>query len=294
MSRFLTSLFILIQYLLPHHGFSRLVAWFMGRRLWKNWLIRLFAKRYGVDFYEAERSEPEDYASFNDFFTRRLKADARPLPQDAKVIISPADGAISQLGKINGQQIFQAKGHDYSCAALLASDEETAAQFSNGFFATIYLSPRDYHRVHMPFTGKLKRMTYVPGSLFSVNTATTEAIPGLFARNERVVCLFDTDLGPMAVILVGAMIVASIETSWAGQICPGRHSATVDHTDYCGDEEKIVLNTGDELGLFKVGSTAIVLFPEATVEPEATLKAASEIQMGQALARVTDTANISN
>ena len=283
----MSRLFILVQYLLPHHAFSRLVGWLMGRRLWKNPLIRIFVSRYGVDLAEAERERVEDYNSFNDFFTRRLKAGARPLPDDHKAIINPADGVISQLGAITGdggQQLFQAKGHHYSCQALLGGAEEEAQAFANGFFATVYLSPRDYHRVHMPYTGTLRSMTYVPGSLFSVNPTTTAAIPGLFARNERVVALFDTDIGPMAVVLVGAMIVASIETSWAGQVCPGRQLRGTERIDYTDAERDICLQTGDELGLFKLGSTVIVLFGEDALQPEQSLAAGSEVRMGSVLA----------
>jgi phosphatidylserine decarboxylase len=280
----MSRLFILIQRLLPHHLFSRLVGWFMGRRLWKNWLIRTFAKRYGVDFSEAEREDACDYESFNDFFTRRLKPGMRPLPAEVNAVVQPADGAISQLGPIKGQQIFQAKGHDYSCQALLACSEVEAKQFHNGTFATVYLSPKDYHRVHMPYTGSLRSMIYVPGSLFSVNPATTAAITGLFARNERVVSLFDTEIGPMAVVLVGAMIVASIETSWAGQICPGRSKPGVERIDYPADN-RITLQTGDELGLFKTGSTVIVLFAQDAIQLEQSLTAGSNVQMGQLLAR---------
>ncbi len=279
----MSRLFILIQYLLPHHLFSRLVGWFMGRRLWKNWLITVFANRYGVDFSEAERQRPDDYDSFNDFFTRRLKPGKRPLPEDYSIVVQPADGAISQLGAIREQQIFQAKGHSYSAQALLAGTPEEADQFRDGTFATIYLSPKDYHRVHMPVTGTLRSMTYVPGSLFSVNPTTTAAIPGLFARNERVVCLFDTALGPMAVVLVGAMIVASIETSWAGQICPGRSKQGVERVDYKGDDA-ITLQTGDELGLFKTGSTVIVLFAEDALELDEQLESGSQVRMGEPLA----------
>lgn len=285
----MSQLFILVQHLLPHHLFSRLVGWFMGHRLWKNWLIAIFARRYGVDFSEAEREHPEDYTSFNDFFTRRLKAGARPLPDDPGVIINPADGAISQLGLIDGadgQQIFQAKGHAYSCQSLLACAAKETEKFRNGFFATVYLSPKDYHRVHMPFTGKLRSMTYVPGSLYSVNPTTTAAISGLFARNERVVCQFETEIGPMAVVLVGAMIVASIETSWAGQICPGRGTRGVERIDY-NDARQVKLKTGDELGLFKTGSTVIVLFSENAIQAEQALSAGSIVRMGQALAKAT-------
>lgn len=286
----MSHLFVLIQYLIPHHLFSRVVAWLMARKLWKNLLIRLFVKRYGVNLSEAEREQAEQYSSFNDFFTRRLKAGARPLPLSEEVIINPADGVISQLGAITagsageGQQIFQAKGHYYSCQALLAGSPEEAKVFDNGYFATIYLSPKDYHRVHMPYTGTLRSMTYVPGSLFSVNPTTAAAIPGLFARNERVVCLFDTDLGPMAVILVGAMIVASIETRWAGQICPSRRAPGIERIDYRSQEQNIRLQTGDELGLFKSGSTVIVLFTDEALQPEPQLVAGSAVKMGMPLA----------
>jgi phosphatidylserine decarboxylase len=280
----MSRLFIAVQYLLPHQAFSRLVAWFMGRRLYKNLLIRFFIRRYGVDLSEAEYSQPEDYADFNAFFTRRLKIGARPLAEDKQRIISPVDGAISQLGRIVQDQIFQAKGHHYSSHALLAGSAEQAARYDNGQFATIYLAPRDYHRIHMPLSGSLRRMRYVPGRLFSVNPITAASVPGLFARNERLVCEFDTELGSMAVILVGAMIVAGIETVWSGPVCPGPRAGKLFEKDYGSGEASVHLQRGEELGLFKTGSTVILLFESQRLQFESHWQAESMIRMGQSLA----------
>lgn len=279
----MNTLFILVQYLLPHHLFTRLVGWLMGRRLYRRALIRFFIHRYRVDMDEAERPDPNDYESFNDFFTRHLRSGARPLPADAHAIACPVDGTISELGPIEQGRLLQAKGHTYSLDALLAGDAGSAAQFDRGTFATIYLAPRDYHRVHMPFTGTLQSTTYIPGRLFSVNPVTTAAVPDLFARNERLVCQFDTAAGPMAVILVGAMIVAGIETSWSGTVCPGG-PGTVSTTDYSTAAEPIVLQRGDELGLFKVGSTVIVLFSPRCATLDDSLVAGMKVKMGQLLA----------
>lgn len=279
----MSRLFIAVQYLLPHQAFSRLVGWLMQRRLYKNLLIRFFIKRYGVDLSEAEFDRPEDYSDFNAFFTRRLKSGARPLSQSNQGIISPVDGVISQVGPINKDQIFQAKGHHYTSQALLACEEALAAPYNNGSFATIYLAPRDYHRIHMPLDGSLKRMRYVPGRLFSVNPVTTAAVPGLFARNERLVCEFDTPAGPMALVMVGAMIVAGIETVWSGQVCPGPSAGRPFEKDYT--DEAITLHKGDELGLFRVGSTVILLFGPDAVEMDSAWQAQSSIRMGQELAR---------
>lgn len=207
-------LFILAQHLLPHHLLSRVIGGFAECRApwFKNLLTRWFVRHYDVDMRQAQVEDPTAYENFNAFFTRALKPGARPLPAEAGVVVSPSDGAISQLGRIEHGRIFQAKGHSYSLLELLGGDGLRAAPFMGGHFATIYLSPKDYHRVHMPLTGTLKEMVYVPGRIFSVNQLTAENVPELFARNERVVCIFDTAVGPMAVILVGAMIVASIET----------------------------------------------------------------------------------
>jgi phosphatidylserine decarboxylase len=244
----------------------------------KNTFIKNFAAKYQVNMAEALEENPLAYKSFNDFFTRALKPNARPIAADSKAIISPADGAISQIGAITADKIFQAKGHDYSVTTLLGGDEQRAAAFVGGQFATVYLSPKDYHRVHMPFTGKLTQMIYVPGDLFSVNTTTAENVPNLFARNERVVCLFDTEVGQMAVVLVGAMIVAGIATSWAGNLAPqGKNIVT---TNYDGS---LTLKKGDELGRFYLGSTAIVLFGANIMQWRDNLTATTPVRMGEAM-----------
>lgn len=277
--------FIFFQYVLPHHTLSRLIGrlaecqapWF------KNRLITWFIKRYQVDMSEAQYAEPSAYQHFNDFFTRGLKADARPLDNTDRAVLSPADGAISQLGTIEHGRIFQAKGHSFSLLELLGGDSQRAAPFMGGSFATVYLSPKDYHRVHMPLTGTLREMVYIPGRLFSVNQTTAEAVPELFARNERVACIFDTERGPMVVVLVGAMIVASIETVWAGLITPPlRQPRCFDYSE--ASRQPITLSKGAELGRFKLGSTAIVLFAENHVTWNNELTEASPVKMGQRLA----------
>ncbi|MBA4288877.1 MAG: phosphatidylserine decarboxylase [Pseudomonas sp.] len=277
-------LFILSQYLLPHHLLSRLigcaaeckVAWF------KNRLIGWFAKQYQVNMSEAQVEDLSAFAHFNDFFTRALKEGARPLDGTPNAVLCPADGAVSQLGKIEQGRVFQAKGHSYSVIELLGGDSQRAAAFMGGDFATIYLSPKDYHRVHMPLAGTLREMIYVPGRLFSVNQTTAENVPELFARNERVVCLFDTERGPMAVVLVGAMIVASIETVWAGLVTPPKRTLKTFNYDEAA-RAPISLDKGAEMGRFKLGSTAIVLFGPDQVQWADTLTANSPVQMGQRL-----------
>ncbi len=274
------SLFITFQHIVPQHllsrGVGRLAA--SENTLVKNTFIKNFAAKYQVNMADALEENPLAYKSFNDFFTRALKPNARPIATDSKAIISPADGAISQIGAITADKIFQAKGHDYSVTTLLGGDEQRAAAFVGGQFATVYLSPKDYHRVHMPFTGKLTQMIYVPGDLFSVNTTTAENVPNLFARNERVVCLFDTEVGQMAVVLVGAMIVAGIATAWAGNLAPqGKNVVT---TNYDGS---IILKKGDELGRFYLGSTAIVLFGANVMQWRDNLTATTPVRMGEAM-----------
>lgn len=276
--------FIGLQYLLPQHGLSRLIGCLANckKPAVKNTLIRWFIRRYQVDMSQAERSRPEDYLHFNDFFTRALVEGARPLDDNAESIVCPADGAISQIGSIRHGRIFQAKGHDFSLHELLGGDSKRAAPFQDGHFATIYLSPRDYHRVHMPFDGTLKEMVYIPGKLFSVNQTTAENVPELFARNERVACLFDTEAGPMAVVLVGAMVVASIETVWAGEVAPVRRRLSVfDYTT--NDRQPVQLARGDELGRFKLGSTAIVLCGPDMADWAGELQETSAVRMGQLL-----------
>ena len=277
-------LFILFQYLLPHHLLSRL-AGCLANCTWswvKTPFITWFVKRYQVDMSQALEENPTAYSSFNDFFTRALKPDARPLDQTSGSILCPADGAISQLGKIEHGRIFQAKGHSFSVQELLGGNAELAAPFQGGEFATVYLSPRDYHRVHMPLGGTLKEMIYVPGKLFSVNQTTAKNVPELFARNERVVCLFDTEAGPMAVVLVGAMIVASVETVWAGLVAPP--SRELRSTAY--GQAAPSLEKGDEMGRFKLGSTAIVLFGPDAMRWSESLKAGDSVQMGQLMGSV--------
>ncbi len=238
---------------------------------------------------EAAETDPLAYPTFNAFFTRALRTGARPLANDHGAVLCPADGAVSQLGTITDAGLLQAKGSFYTAAALLASTEEAEA-FDGGSFATIYLSPRDYHRVHMPVAGRLLSTRYVPGDLFSVNQATAEAIPGLFARNERLVCLFETEYGPMAVVLVGAMIVAGIETVWAGRACSTRERQ-IQFQDYTAAQPAVELAAGAELGRFYLGSTAIVLFAHGALELSGGLSAGTPVKMGQLLGLGTPTGN---
>lgn len=272
--------FIILQHLLPQHLLSRLVGKLAECRLpWlKNVLIRRFIAQYKVDMSEAVDSEPETYANFNAFFTRALKDGARPIADAA--VVCPADGAISQLGDVNHGRIFQAKGQDYSLQTLLGNDKSLAAEFDGGSFATIYLSPRDYHRVHMPVDGTLRSMTYVPGKLFSVNTTTAENVRSLFARNERAICVFDTEFGPMAMILVGAMIVAGIETVWDGQVAPPPRQITSRHYP----QDAPTLKKGEEMGRFKLGSTVILLFAKDKIDWLDKFEALTPTRLGEALA----------
>jgi phosphatidylserine decarboxylase len=277
------SLFITFQHIVPQHLLSRSVGTLAASEntFVKNTFIKNFAAKYQVNMAEALEENPLAYKSFNDFFTRALKPNARPIAADSKAIISPADGAISQIGHISADKIFQAKGHDYSVTTLLGGDEQRAAAFIGGQFATVYLSPKDYHRVHMPFTGQLTQMIYVPGDLFSVNTTTAENVPNLFARNERVVCLFDTEVGQMAVVLVGAMIVAGIATAWAGNLAPQGKKVVTTHYD-----GSITLKKGDELGRFYLGSTAIVLFGANVMQWRDGLSATNPVRMGEVMGKI--------
>ena len=279
------NLFVILQKLVPQHLLSRVVGRVAESGSLKKPFIRWFVTRYSVDMSDAQEQDPLAYENFNAFFTRALKAGARPLAEginDALPVLCPADGAISQLGEITEHGLLQAKGRYYTVADLLASDHD-AADFDGGSFATVYLSPKDYHRVHMPVAGKLTKMSYVPGDLYSVNQQTAEGVPNLFARIERLVCLFDTELGPMAIVLVGAMIVAGIETVWAGRVCPGRDRHEVQITQYDATVPAIELAAGAEIGRFYLGSTAIVLFGHAAVELNGKLAAESPVRMGQLL-----------
>lgn len=278
------KLFSSLQYLTPQHSLSRAAGWLARNRnkAVKNTFIRWFIRRYGVDMSLAIEENPDNYACFNDFFTRALKPEARPICADPDSLACPADGSISQLGDIDRGRIFQAKGRDYSALELLGGDQVLAEEFQDGKFATIYLSPKDYHRVHMPRSGKLRRSIAIPGDLFSVNTATAGQVPRLFARNERLVAIFDTDIGPMAVVLVGAMIVAGIETVWGGEQPLGRRDiTTIDYTSH-----GVHLAKGEEMGRFKLGSTVVLLFGADAVAWDGRYQAGTATVMGEKLATI--------
>jgi phosphatidylserine decarboxylase len=274
-------LFVASQYVLPKVALTAnagRLANIQGGPLTTRF-IEWFVRRYGVNMQEAANPDMASYASFNEFFSRPLKPGARPLAQSDWV--SPVDGAISQFGAIQADQIFQAKGHQYSTRALVGGDAALAAQFQDGHFATLYLSPKDYHRIHMPCAGRLTRMIYVPGELFSVNPATARGVPGLFARNERVVCVFDTPFGPMVLTLVGATIVGSMATTWHGIVNPPR-SRKVREWRY--DGQAIDFKQGDEMGRFLLGSTVVMLFPKGGMRFNPNWQATGGIRMGEAMA----------
>ena len=279
----MTPFFILFQYLVPQHLLSRLVGKLAECRTpWlKNSLIKHFIKHYDVNMEEAADADYQNYENFNAFFTRPLREGAREICVDG--IASPADGAISQLGDIEEGRIFQAKGQHYTTTELLGGDQALADMFDGGKFATIYLSPKDYHRVHMPVSGTLKHGIYVPGDLFSVNNATADNVPRLFSRNERYVAIFDTEHGPMAMVLVGAMIVAGIETVWAGQVAPV--CRTIQRTDYPCQIDTQQLAKGDEMGRFKLGSTVVLLFGKDAIQWQETLQHATPLRMGEQIAK---------
>ena len=270
------------QYLLPKLALTRLAGRFASSQSGglTTAVIRWFVRRYNVNMAEAAEPDVAAYATFNDFFTRPLKPGARPL--DAADWVCPVDGAISQLGPISGDQVFQAKGHSYSTTALVGGDAALASQFQDGQFATIYLSPRDYHRIHMPCAGSLTRMVYVPGELFSVNPATARGVPGLFARNERVVCVFDTAFGPMVLVLVGATIVGSMATVWHGIVNPPR---LPDVRTWTYEDDRISLGQGAEMGRFMLGSTVVMLWPQsADLRFQPDWSATRAVRMGETMA----------
>ena len=273
------------QYLLPHHALSRLAlaATRCETPWWKRALIGAFRRRFDIDLRECEQCDAEGFSSFNTFFTRALRADARPLAPTADSIACPVDGCVSQAGDIQGERIFQAKGRDYSLAELIGGDPSLAAPFMGGKFATLYLSPRDYHRIHMPLDGRLIETVYVPGRLFSVAPHTVRTVPRVFARNERLVAVFETAAGPLAVILVGALFVACIETVWAGVVTPppGRRIRRQDFR-----AEPIALARGAELGRFNMGSTVILLFGPQRVTWSSHLTAGQHVRMGEDIGRL--------
>lgn len=272
-------LFALIQYLLPHHFLSRLMLRLTRCRIgWlKNFAIKKFIAHFKIDMSLALDENPEDYENFNQFFTRALKPEVRPISYGEHNIVCPVDGAISQMTAIDEYTIIQAKRQDYTVEALLG-DSEMADLFQNGNFTTLYLSPRDYHRIHMPVDGTLKKVIHVPGRLFSVNPATVHNVPALFARNERVVCLFETPLGSMAFVLVGAIFVASMETVWQGEITPPTHHEvrSWDYTDH-----PVNLKQGEEMGRFNMGSTVIMLFAKDAMQWLEEHNETDPVQMGQ-------------
>ena len=275
---------VAFQYIMPQLYLTQLAGWFAQQK-WgavTHFVIKVFAKKYNVDMSEAKKENFSDYESFNQFFIRELKDDARKINENPTALCLPADGRVSQIGHINDERLLQAKGHFFSLSDLLAGDEELVDTFKNGEFATIYLSPRDYHRVHMPCDATLRKMIYVPGDLFSVNPFLAEHVPNLFARNERVICVFDTAFGPMAQILVGATITASMSTVWAGVINPPR-TGEVKVWTYQGDNA-IKLTKGQEMGAFQLGSTVINLFPANSVTLAEHLEVDVPVRMGEILA----------
>ena len=273
---------VLPQYLLPKRLLTLLAGLFASSRLGRltTWVIRRFVDRYRVNMGEAANPDITSYASFNDFFTRALKPGVRPLT--TADLICPVDGAISQFGPILKEQIFQAKGHAYSTTALVGGDATAAARFHNGHFATLYLSPRDYHRIHMPCAGELTRMVHVPGDLFSVNPTTARGVPGLFARNERVVCFFESTDGPFVLVLVGATIVGSMATVWHGQVNPPR-TGMLRQWDY--PKGQVSLQQGQEMGRFLLGSTVVMLFPAGPLSFNVAWEPGRPIVLGEAMAQ---------
>ena len=231
-----------------------------------RWAISGFIKQYKINMSEALHEKPSDYSTFNEFFTRPLKPGVRPLHDTEDSFVHPVDGTVSQLGDIVDDAIFQAKGHEFSLIELLGGSDETAEPFQGGKFATVYLAPKDYHRIHMPMSGTLREMVYIPGDLFSVNPLTAENVPNLFARNERVAAIFDTEIGPMAMVLVGATIVASIETVWAGTVTPPTGKQVFRWKYDKEGPNSIHLAKGEEMGRFKLGSTIVAVFPKNTIE----------------------------
>ena len=274
---------IIGQYLLPKHLVTRLAGKLAAAESGKftTFLITQFIKKFKIDMSEAKHSDPAYFKTFNDFFTRELREGIRPLAEGDENIIMPVDGAISQLGEIKAGRIFQAKGHDFSLRELLGGRDDIAAPFEGGSFSTVYLSPKDYHRIHMPMAGKLEHTIFIPGELFSVNPLTAKHVPNLFARNERAVAIFSTEIGPMAMVLVGATIVGSIETVWSGTFKPLPNKA-VQYWDH--RNENITLEKGEEMGRFKLGSTIVALFPKDTIKFVAALEAGSPTRLGELFA----------
>lgn len=268
------------QYVLPHHTLSKTMSILTHseNRIWKNLFIKQVIRHYGINMDEAVEQDIHAYKSFNHFFTRELKPGVRPLTGRNNAIACPADGAVSQAGDITDGKIFQAKGKSFTAIDLLGGSPARAEPFNNGIFATIYLSPKDYHRLHMPLTGTLREMVHIPGRLFSVNSATTRSVPGLFARNERVVAIFDTDSGPMALVLVGAIFVSSIETVWHGVVTPPSITSV---RNWHYQDNPPTLQIGEEMGRFNMGSTILVLFGEGKAKWDSEFKSDKAVKLGE-------------
>jgi len=278
---------VFLQYILPHRALSRVVYWATRWTFapWKNWLIGTIVRNYDVNMAEAAQPDPLNYQHFNAFFTRKLRPDARRADADPAALLSPADGRISQSGAIVDGRIFQAKGQDYTAAELLGGDEAAAAPYRNGRFVTVYLSPRDYHRVHMPLKGTLRETVHVPGRIFSVAPFAVEAIPRLFARNERLVCHFDGEHGPFVVVMVGAILVSSVATVWDGLVIPP-YAASIRRKSFAG--QGVTLERFAEMARFNMGSTVIVLLPAGgatldTLQPQQVVRVGQQIGLGRSI-----------
>ncbi len=283
--RLVERLFVALQYLIPQRWLST-QFYRLARLNWsplKDLMIQAFIRRYRIDLSEALEPDPRAYPHFNAFFTRTLKPDARPLDPDPQAVLCPVDGMISQIGTIEEGRLLQAKGRSYRIEDLLALAPGELHSFADGRFVTLYLSPRDYHRIHMPLAGRLEQMVYVPGRLFSVNRVTAAAVPDLFARNERLICCFATQAGPMAVILVGALIVGGLETVWAGEITPPHRGPLPERWDYPADAPPLQLARGQELGRFNLGSTVILLLGRKAADWAPDLTPGSRVRVGQKL-----------
>ncbi|MDD5268169.1 MAG: archaetidylserine decarboxylase [Methylococcales bacterium] len=279
------TLTTLPQYILPHHALSRMMSKLTHceNKIWKNLFIKLIIRHFGVNMDEAQEPDINAFLSFNDFFTRTLKPGVRPLTTELNAIACPADGSVSQAGNITGGKIFQAKGKSFTTLDLLGGSAERAEPFNNGVFTTIYLSPKDYHRLHMPLTGTLREMVHIPGRLFSVNTATTNSVPGLFARNERVAAIFDTDAGPMALVLVGAIFVSSIETVWHGVVTPPSVTSV---RSWQYQDNAPTLKIGEEMGRFNMGSTIIILFAKDKAQWDSDFTADKVVKLGEKIGKI--------
>ncbi len=286
----LNSINTYILYILPHHLLTRImrVLTQLRRPLLTASFIKIFVRIFRVDMDEAAEPDACAYRHFDDFFTRALRHDSRPLASDAMTAICPVDGTISQYGRIDQDRLYQAKGIDYTLDALFAGQHALANEFTDGQFITLYLSPRDYHRIHLPLNGTLREMRYVPGRLFSVNPHSTQHVTGLFTRNERLITVFDAECGPMAVILVGAMFVSGIETVWNGMVTQGRSGKTTAHWDYSQMEPPIRLERGQEMGRFHMGSTVILCLPKGRFEFDSELRANASVRMGQSIGRLVE------